>query len=593
MRAAQENESIRQLPPGETRLFVSRKLVRIVFAEDHDTIWRWGARDNSKYHWYVRVPGTVGPLEIRAVASKYDFLQPPTFSSLDSLMTVAQARVCRETNPRSCAPQGEIHAAGNRVIISISDTNMIRQLFALRPPFVHTGTHKDTTALSVGNSRLAAVHYVDPQIPRPDSATRAKRANEILAFGRRNEQVFEPGLSVRREIQSRGPMQVINSFWLQLGDTLPLFLYELRCLSDYCSSASVAGRWSSADTSILALSPPTARSFRAGGVIPLDFGVGAVARAVQPGTTAIVAAAVDTTPRPGQLRPSPPSVTSVAHVIPRIGSLRITAPADTLYAWESSRLSVQLRDTEGRLIPDVPISVQWRGTGANGNQNHYTMDSVIAPIGGTSRTQTIVAAFLDWRDTVTVAIRNSLSPKDLQDEFADSSVAAMLRFDRETALGHDLFLRVLRQVDHAEPARRLNSLVDSLVARVISSRPGAAMRGMGVGEGGASEYRARVAFSTLAQSGNTYGAGRPYARASDVMIHIHRVSNSDHIRQSALSSLAYAGDTRRGIPYLRDVAAQPEGASARQAILSLISAARSSVAAAEAALRQLYSRRRA
>jgi hypothetical protein len=202
------------IPEEKTQLFVSRDLVRVVYAAETDSVWSWPVNKSAPFRWIIRVPGTAGPLMIFAATNHFDTLGSPRYKSLDRLMTVTWAGVCSAHLLLNCIGQANIRAAGKRAVVTVSDTAMIRKLFALRPDSVQAYTHSYFDSTALGEYRLIPVHYVDPQLPDPDAAAHVERSRDIAAYEVGSQ-------SLRREITANGRSKG-SAIRLQLGDSISL-----------------------------------------------------------------------------------------------------------------------------------------------------------------------------------------------------------------------------------------------------------------------------------------------------------------------------------------------------------------------------------
>jgi hypothetical protein len=242
-------------------------------------------------------------------------------------------------------------------------------------------------------------------------------------------------------------------------------------------------------------------------------------------------------------------------------------------------MAVQLRDSAGNVIPDVPITVQWRGGRQNGYRN--TVDSVIGNLGAPARTETVVASLGQWRDSVTVVVLDAPYPLALRDGYADSSITAMLRFDRETGLGRDLFVSVFRQESRSHTRARLDSLADSLVARIVGSPAIAGITRV-------ASDRVAWSYHVIQRAVHRQGPGKPFDRGHELLARVFQHAPVASARDLALRTMAYVKDASRGVAFLRDVATGSDGPWPARAVQILVDAADADVRQAESALRSLH-----
>jgi hypothetical protein len=422
---------------------------------------------------------------------------------------------------------------------------------------------------------MIPVQYVDPQLPDPDSATHAERSRDVAAYELDSQ-------TLRREIGANGMSKGPN-IWLQQGDSISLSVTERRCWHDSCISNSIEGQWHITDSSIARAeraNPPRTASEMGQAAsqqrTPISFSHPATVRitGLRIGTTTIVVAGLDSSKvTHGRVQP-PTTLSASITVLPKIATLELRSAKDTVFTWEQIRLSVAVRDTSGNVIPGLPVTV----TGAGGNQNRYfiTTDSVASDLGAPARIDTIIASFESWRDTIIVGVRDAPYPLQLRDQYADSSIAALLRFDRETGLANDLFTRILRQETGKSSRARLDSLADSLAARISAAR-----------ENSVSQFRGAMTLSPVRRAVHPGVAGDAYAGAQDILMRIFRDARIEWFRNFALQDMCYAPDASRGVRFVQEVALSGEGVWPARAVQALIQASDAKIAVATEALRAL------
>lgn len=188
--------------------------------------------------------------------------------------------------------------------------------------------------------------------------------------------------------------------------------------------------------------------------------------------------------------------------------------------------------------------------------------------------------------------------------YGDSSVATIMVAARGQLLTIRWLIGILRQESGPVPQPRLDSLADSLLARVLAAkvRPptGSAARTPAGRAVQNALDNAKKALDALGQAGESGMHGRPYARTLDLLTRIHRESPLVALRDQALALMPAMSDGSRAVAYLEEVAGSAD-TTAWTAMSVLVATANGSSgapvsptpaeqAAAAAALKDLYAR---
>jgi hypothetical protein len=124
-----------------TRVLVSRRELRAVFAAETTHHWGWPRRDRSAnsahYAWVISVGEIDGPRELT-----FDVWQANDsarmFSSLKDVAAAGRAQLCKPGMVRQCSDVGMRAAVeGERVVLTLRDSATIMRLFAMRPATVN------------------------------------------------------------------------------------------------------------------------------------------------------------------------------------------------------------------------------------------------------------------------------------------------------------------------------------------------------------------------------------------------------------------------------------------------------------------------
>jgi hypothetical protein len=238
------------------------------------------------------------------------------------------------------------------------------------------------------------VHYLDPQIPQPDSRTLAEATR-----GRRRYQARIN--SIGREIRG-GTGWGDEALWLAVGDTLPLEVKEIHCHYDSCveSRGEIGDSgWSVADSSIVRLRAcrrPRTEVMK--GVLK-SCTVGYAARV---GRTLLRVRGLhgpsDTMPS----RTHPERQLERKVVVGRpVAGVEFISPPATVTVGEPFTFRVRAFDRAGRTVSEVPVAISIDLGSHTTGQLSTRADPFLLQEPGR---RLVTAAFRGLTDTVTVTV---------------------------------------------------------------------------------------------------------------------------------------------------------------------------------------------
>ncbi|HEX8394158.1 MAG TPA: hypothetical protein VF665_17575 [Longimicrobium sp.] len=344
------------LGAGSTRIFASRRELRVVFPRDTAREWGWTELEDRNYSpwyaWTVSIDGMDGPRSLSVnIGRGYGQPFARRFGSLAELVSAAGASYCSPGMFQDCS-RADISAAvqDQRVVITLRDSAIIARLVGLRPEWAQVWQSRPEVPTRFRQDS-ARIEYVDPQVPQPDSALRAEGA----ASRRRYEAEVN---SIRRYIS--GPTHGRDGVWLAVGDSAALVVGETRCHFDVCSSYNPVesdSGWAVGDSSIISLRPVVAgrrRVWREGPSISV------VARRIGRTTVRVrgLRGPGDTLP---SREPVARSLEVQVRVTPPVARVEFTGREARGVVGQPVRLRVRVIDTRGRVIAGAPVSVLVEG----------------------------------------------------------------------------------------------------------------------------------------------------------------------------------------------------------------------------------------
>jgi Regulator of Chromosome Condensation (RCC1) repeat protein len=346
-------------PMSATEVEVSARRIRIAFPTDTTGAWGWPARREQNplesYIWSAEVEGMDGPAMIELRVYQRDSTAR-RFSLLDQLVAAGRPGLCLPGMVQSCKPvKVTSRLEDHRLILTVENKTAIARLFGTRPPRVRVFRVTPDEEPSY-RSDSVEVRYVDPQIPQPDSSTRAQAAR-----GRRRYQASIT--SIGRTIEG-GTGWGVEDLWLAVGDSLPLTVKETHCHYDSCfgSRAELGDSgWSVGDTSVVQI-----MSACRNGEMKRTLGdsCSIMARARRIGRTTISIRGLH---GPSDTMPSrhPPErrVERTVIVGPPVARVVFVTRPDTVLLGEPVTFQVRALDRAGQVIPDVPVEV-WTDVGS-------------------------------------------------------------------------------------------------------------------------------------------------------------------------------------------------------------------------------------
>jgi hypothetical protein len=259
-----------------------------------------------------------------------------------SLTRTSRVEFC-EGVMRRCVPVAAT-VSRDPLTIVVRDTNLIRQLFAHRPPFV------DIVATGAGWRRRRTVTYVEPQLPMPtaaviaraDSATRTRLSN----YWRYWYSLDSPNGSIPHV--------------LFIGDTLPVRLDENKCVNDFWSDICTTrfhipfSEWTFVDTTIATVVPDTSLAFDRDSLTFLP-SVRIVPK--RPGRAIMWIAPLFDPSRDSVPRAAPPEpvVTRPIYVSPRIGRVVLSGSDAAPLIGQAVTFAARVFDRQGDGVFDPPV----------------------------------------------------------------------------------------------------------------------------------------------------------------------------------------------------------------------------------------------
>jgi hypothetical protein len=381
-----------------TRVQVSAREVRVTFAPDTAGTWGWPEAVEPQralwYHWSVLIDGLDGPrsLELRVGQGERG---ARTYPTLAALVASAKPGLCAGGMIAACDSSGVAASVeGNRVVLTLRDARAITRLFGLRQPTVQASLGRPQGPAQRGPVSVP-VEYVRPQLPLPDSASRA----EAAAARRRYEASIH---SITRSI-SAGTLDA-DEIWIGVGDSVQVRVAEMRCTQDACGGGGAftpdSAAWAVDDSALVRLrfvqDPGAARKVYSSEYPKMYL----VARAT--GRTKL---RMSLPPLPTDTMPfrEPPPRTLERGVVVTAPAVRVViAPRpDTIRVGQSLELLVQVFDAAGKVLAGAPVRVRYDEAGS----------SYVKAVAGTFTVafrspgaHTIVASFGKLADTVRVAV---------------------------------------------------------------------------------------------------------------------------------------------------------------------------------------------
>jgi len=381
-----------------TRVLVSTREVRVVFPPDTSRTWGWAAREGRghtfQYYWAAYIEGIDGPRTLQLRVGDGGSTAR-AFANLRALVASGEPGLCTSGMMMHCNTLGVTASVdGNRVVLTLRDSQAITRLFGLRVDsvgVVRTGP-EDAWRAPVP----VKVQYVSPQIPTPDSTFRAE--------ARRATRRYLASINWIRRGISGGPSGSAT-LWIGVGDSIPIGVSEMRCTHHACGSSSSyapsGGNWSSDDSSLVHLRRPPAPSPAAGvfsSSSPAMYLI-ALARGRTTIRVRLPESAVDTMPF---REPPPRTLERVVVVTNPAVRVEISPRPDTIKLGEPLELRIRVFDRDGRVIDGAPVHVVY----ADGSGNYGTVTT------GELRLElknagphSVVATFGKLADTLRVAVK--------------------------------------------------------------------------------------------------------------------------------------------------------------------------------------------
>jgi len=379
-----------------TRVLVSAREVRVIFAPDTSRTWGWAAPGRvdrgSQYYWGAYMDGIDGPRSLTLRVGGGGDSTTRAFANLRALVASGEPGLCTGGMIMHCDPLGTLASVdGNRVVLTLRKPETITRLFGLRPDSV--GVERARPEDDWRPPVRVQVQYVSPQIPTPDAAFRAEAAKA--------KRRYVASINwISRSIA--GGQSGSDAIWIGAGDSIPVNVSEMRCTHDVCSGSSsdMPGVWSVDDSSVARLHrvkpDPDAGAFSS--VRPSRYLVAGV-RGRTTVRVRLAESTADTMPfrePPARTLERPVVVTNPA------ARVEISARSDTIRLGDPLDLRVRVLDRDGQAIDGAPVQVRYEdGGSAYAGMSTGTLRLELQRPGP----RFIVASFGKMADTVRVTVR--------------------------------------------------------------------------------------------------------------------------------------------------------------------------------------------
>lgn len=331
-----------------TEVSVSRREVRVAFGRAVG-VGEWGwteeeARARLHYGWSIDVDAAGEPRSL-GVRVTNGGEGARWFPSLAALVEGSLVFLCDRGMPMNCRPvDASARVDGGRVVVVLRDSALVAELFGMRPARVGVGYAQPDVAYRP-RSDSVEVRYVDPQMPLPDEATRAR-----AAAARREHMASIRSVSRGIVSDGRGP-----PLWVAVGDSATVRVEESRCRYDVCNPGAVADSgWSVADTAVARVLVGDRSVFPV-----MSYAVTLVG--MRPGRTVVRVDGLHGSDDTALSRPPPRALEAEVVVTEPIARVEI-AVSDSVVA-AGSRVSVRVRvvDVRGREVVGAPVRVRVEG----------------------------------------------------------------------------------------------------------------------------------------------------------------------------------------------------------------------------------------
>lgn len=380
-----------------TRVFASRRELRVIFPRDTARAWGWSELEDREYRpsysWGIGIPGMGGPRTLSLHVARRHGEGARRFRSLEELVAAAPPALCVPLMFQACTP--DIVAASvqdGAVVLTLHDSASVARLVGLRPEWA-TVWHGRPDAPSDFRFDSVRVEYVDPQVPLPDSALRM----EAAAARRR----YEASVNTISRYLS-GPGRSGDQLWLAVGDSVTLRVDETKCHSDVCGGVyeplSASG-WRVGDSTIVRLRavPDTDRALRWFGRSPA---VSVIAR--RTGRTRLrvlgLTGPSDTLP---SSRPVPRELEVTVIVTPPVARVELAPRVQVAKVGQQVQFQTRAFSAGGRVIAGAPVQVRVEG----GSYTRVMSAPHLYPVEfDSSGRYTITASFGGLSDTLLVDV---------------------------------------------------------------------------------------------------------------------------------------------------------------------------------------------
>lgn len=346
--------------PQVAEVVATRREVRVVFPAEAPERWRTKASGlfpgDSADRWGLLLGGGGEPRTVWAALA-----DTAEVGRAEPRLLVG---VCRPGMVANCTEAGvAAWVEDGRVVLALRDSATVADVLGLRPPTADVYRIRPGAPYQPPGS--ITIRYAEPQIPEPDSATRAG-----IAARRRAYEASIRRVSRRLRGTARG--QRDDELWAAVGDTVRVAAYETDCTFDVCSSGEIARpdlAWTVAGGGVARLLAPDSITAPAGRRRRAPSTAAAYVVAQRVGRARISVAGMgstrDTMPSRRRL---PTELSATLVVTPRPARVRISPrpaalPADTLAVFR-----VTVRDAQGRPIRGAPASVDVSGGGERWGQ---------------------------------------------------------------------------------------------------------------------------------------------------------------------------------------------------------------------------------
>lgn len=384
-----------------TRLLVSQREVRALFPAETARAWGWAARSKTEftpgYEWGVSIDAPRARAVLSLTTPRSDSSRE--FSSASEVIASGGMRACPGMDLR-CAVSGNAVVENQSVILTWRDTALIARLFAMRPAWFHAYRRRPDGSDEIPSDSIR-VEYGDPQIPEPDSLTRAGAAQARLAY--------QASINwISRRIDRTDAPWWSNEMWLEVGDSAQFRVSGARCSYDFCFGSSIVldSGWTVLDTTVAQAHSLPARPTNANRLI-VERSPAVTLVGLRPGRTRLrvtgLHGASDSIPTN---RPPPRSLEQAIVVTVPVDRVRMSPRPEVIRLDDTMKVVARVFDRNGKEIAGAPVAISLREAGGENTQIWEPFRRRFTKPGK----KTLIATFGRHADTLTVIVVDPRSP---------------------------------------------------------------------------------------------------------------------------------------------------------------------------------------